>query len=197
MASPAFAVSRSSLNGPSKSTILVTGAANGIGLETVKILHELGNNIIALDRSPPSSSVPQSLTSSSRFLFQQCDVTSWPSQRDAFEAGAERFGGIDGVFVNAGIAEYGDQFFNDELDAQGKLKEPDRRTTDIDLRFAADTIKLAIYHMRRNPDKKGGSIVCTASLAGYLASAGAPLYSGAKHGRSCSEVGVDAVGSLY
>src|SRR5271170_4673529 len=29
---------------------------------------------------------------------------------------------------------------------------------------------------------RGGSIVMTASLAGYLASAGAPLYSAAKHG---------------
>ncbi|KAK1908379.1 hypothetical protein P3342_009228 [Pyrenophora teres f. teres] len=35
--------------------------------------------------------------------------------------------------------------------------------------------------MRKN-GKEGGSIVLTASLAGYLASAGAPLYSAAKHG---------------
>jgi NAD(P)-dependent dehydrogenase (short-subunit alcohol dehydrogenase family) len=50
-----------------------------------------------------------------------------------------------------------------------------------------------MYHLRTDSDAEtgkrkgsgkgsGGSIVMTASLAGYLASAGAPLYSAAKHG---------------
>lgn len=80
-----------------------------------------------------------------------------------------------------GIAEFGDQFFKDELDSDGKLKEPDRRCLTIDLDAACDTVKLAVYYMRKN--KEGGSIVMTASLAGYLASAGAPHYSAAKHGQ--------------
>lgn len=83
--------------------------------------------------------------------------------------------------MNAGIAEYGDQFFKEEFDADGQLKEPDRRCLDIDITAACDTVKLAIHHLRKN-GKDGGSIVMTASLAGYLASAGAPMYSAAKHG---------------
>jgi NAD(P)-dependent dehydrogenase (short-subunit alcohol dehydrogenase family) len=49
-------------------------------------------------------------------------------------------------------------------------------------------VKLAIYWMRKDAEYgkgRGGSIVTTASfasLAGYLASTGAPLYSAAKHG---------------
>ena len=46
---------------------------------------------------------------------------------------------------------------------------------------ASDTTKLAIHYLRKN-GQEGGQIVLTASLAGYLASAGAPLYSAAKHG---------------
>lgn len=84
------------------------------------------------------------------------------------------------MFVNAGIAEYKDQFFNDEVDNEGKLKEPDRRVLNIDMDAASDTTKLAIHYLRKN--KEGGTIAMTASLAGYLASAGAPLYSAAKHG---------------
>lgn len=87
--------------------------------------------------------------------------------------------------MNAGIAEHRDQFFKDELDADGLLAEPNRRTIDVDLHAADDTVKLAIYRMRKDAKHglgKGGSIVMTASLAGYLASAGAPLYSAAKHG---------------
>jgi NAD(P)-dependent dehydrogenase (short-subunit alcohol dehydrogenase family) len=64
------------------------------------------------------------------------------------------------------------------------LQEPDRRVYDVDLSAANDTLKLAIHYMRkkRTPGSQGGNIVMTASLAGYLASAGAPLYSAAKHG---------------
>ena len=54
---------------------------------------------------------------------------------------------------------------------------------------ASDTTKLAIHYLRKNED--GGEIVLTASLAGYLASAGAPLYSAAKHGESPSKLSQD------
>ncbi|OCT48436.1 Short-chain dehydrogenase reductase 3b [Cladophialophora carrionii] len=184
MANEAFTISRDKLTGPRDSTILVTGGSSGIGLQTVILLHELGNNVIVVDRARPSPAAPTSLTSSPRFLYQQCDITSWKQQRAAFEAGVQKFGSIDCVFVNAGIAEYKDQFFKDELDADGLLKEPDRRVVDIDMHAANDTAKLAIHYIRKKgPEKKrGGSIVMTASLAGYLASAGAPLYSAAKHG---------------
>lgn len=83
--------------------------------------------------------------------------------------------------MNAGIAEHGEQFFTDELDEGGELKEPDRRVLNVDMDAASDTTKLAIHYLRKNGEK-GGEIVLTASLAGYLASAGAPLYSAAKHG---------------
>jgi NAD(P)-dependent dehydrogenase (short-subunit alcohol dehydrogenase family) len=184
MANQAFSITREQLTGPTKQTALITGGSSGIGLQTVIILHELGNNVVVLDRTPPLASVPKDLILSSRFLFQQCDITSWESQRGAFDNAYKKFGSIDHVFVNAGIAEYKDQFFKDELDSNGLLKEPDRRVIDIDIRAADDTVKLAIYYMRKNGGgpNRGGTIVMTASLAGYLASAGAPLYSAAKHG---------------
>ncbi|KAG9777779.1 hypothetical protein ABEF93_006694 [Exophiala dermatitidis] len=193
MAPPeAFNISRSQLTGPRNSTVLITGGSSGIGLQTAILLHDqLGNNVIILDRAAPHPSAPASLVSSPRFLYQQCDILSWKSQRAAFEAGFRKFGSIDAVFVNAGINEYGDQFFKDELDEEGLLREPDHRTLNVDLLAANDTARLAIYYLKKNKNKnsssKGGnsfsgSIVMTASLAGYLASAGAPLYSAAKHG---------------
>lgn len=91
------------------------------------------------------------------------------------------------MFVNAGIAEHGDQFFGEELDDEGLLKEPDRRVLNVDMDAASDSTRLAVHYLRKN-GKEGGQIVLTASLAGYLASAGAPLYSAAKHGMVLSFV---------
>lgn len=165
-------------------TIVITGGSSGIGLATATLLSTLNpsHNLVLIDLQPPP---PTFSHPASHLLIHTCNITSWPSQRAGFEKAHARFGRIDCVFVNAGIAEHEDQFFNDGAEAfddEGKLKEPDRRTLNIDMDAASDTTKLAIHYLRKN-GAEGGEIVLTASLAGYLASAGAPLYSAAKHGR--------------
>lgn len=210
MTTPAYSLTADTAKPPRNSTILVSGAASGIGLATTLYLHkpEYKNNIVAVDitKSPPKVS---ELTQSSRYLYIQCDVTSWTSQRSAFAKAVDKFGRLDCVFINAGVAEYGEQIFTDSFDSNGDLQEPDRRTIDIDIRAVSDSLKLAMYHLRNDSDNdgkrkgsgkgQGGSVVMTASLAGYLASAGAPLYSAAKHGvvgylralkGDCAKVGV-------
>ncbi|KAK3696406.1 hypothetical protein LTR37_017977 [Vermiconidia calcicola] len=191
MASPAYSLTERTAIPPRSSTILITGGASGIGLATALYLHspEFKNNVISLDRAENPPHVAE-LRKSPRFIYLQCDVTDWVSQRTAFAKAATFFGRIDCVFVNAGVAEIGEQIWTDVYDDNGELQEPDRRTIDIDIRAVGDTLKLAMYHLRSDSDGKrkgsgrgqGDSIVMTASLAGYLASAGAPLYSAAKHG---------------
>jgi NAD(P)-dependent dehydrogenase (short-subunit alcohol dehydrogenase family) len=114
MASPkAFNILPSDLKGPTDSVTLITGGAAGIGLQTALLLHDIcpKNKIIILDRYQPNpQQVSESLLKSERVLALQCDLTNWNSQREAFEAGVQRFGTINNVFVNAGIAEYKDQF---------------------------------------------------------------------------------------
>lgn len=167
---------------------------SGIGLATALYLHgpAYENNVVVLDiASSPKLIEKSDLNQSPRFLYCQCDILSWTSQRDAFAQAAQKFGGIDCVFVNAGLAELGEQIWTDVYDSDGKLAEPQRATIDVDIRAVGDTLKLAMYHLRNDSaasakkgsgEGRGGSIVMTASLAGYLASAGAPLYSAAKHG---------------
>lgn len=160
-------------------TIVITGGSSGLGLATAQFLSTLNpqHNLVLIDLNKPPQTFKHDL---SHLLIHTCNITSWADQRAGFEAAYKRFGNIDCVFVNAGITEHGDQFFTDELDGDGKLKEPDRRVLNLDMDAASDTTKLAIHYMRKN--KEGGEIVLTSSLAGYLGSAGAPLYSAAKHG---------------
>jgi NAD(P)-dependent dehydrogenase (short-subunit alcohol dehydrogenase family) len=176
-----FTVSSTSLKNIRDKVVLITGGSSGIGLATAILIASLdeSNRIAIIDRSPPPSSLS---IPSSRLCFHQCDITNWSGQRAGFQAAIDKFGKIDAVFVNAGIAEYKDQIFTDDLDSDGKLAEPDRRVLDIDISAATDTVKLAVHWLKKNSGGAGGSIVMTASLAGYLGSAGAPLYSAAKHG---------------
>jgi len=161
--------------------VLITGGSSGIGLCTAELLLALSAKITILDINPPPKT--SSLHSHKNVFVVLGDIRSWKYQRAAFASAVNHFGELSGVFVNAGISEVKDVFFTDDLDESGELKEPDHRVLDIDIRATADTVKLAIHHMRKNDGGKGsGSIVCTASLAGYLASKGLPLYSAAKHG---------------
>ncbi|KAK6530507.1 hypothetical protein TWF694_003855 [Orbilia ellipsospora] len=161
--------------------VLITGGASGIGLSTAELLLSFNARLTILDINAPPNTSP--LHNHKSVLVVSGDIRDWKYQRAAFASAVKHHGELAGVFVNAGISENTDVFFTDDLDKDGELKEIDHKVLDIDIRATADTIKLAIHHMRKNNGGKGsGSIVCTASLAGYLASKGLPLYSAAKFG---------------
>lgn len=85
---------------------LVTGAARGIGAETVRQMVTEGAAVVATDvLDPEGTALVSGLGDAAVFVHH--DVTD-PQQWDAAVATAkERFGGLDVLVNNAGIADFG------------------------------------------------------------------------------------------
>lgn len=83
--------------------VVVTGAGSGIGAATARAFAALGAEVAVLDLDAKAAC--EVAASINRFaLALQCDVTDGASVHAAFHALTERFGGIDVLVSNAGIA---------------------------------------------------------------------------------------------
>lgn len=80
-------------------TILITGCSSGYGLETARLFHAKGWNVVATMRTPK----PEILTSSDRLRVLPLDVT----QSASIEQAIELAGPIDVLVNNAGIGLFG------------------------------------------------------------------------------------------
>jgi NAD(P)-dependent dehydrogenase (short-subunit alcohol dehydrogenase family) len=120
--------------------------------------HVVGGDLKPLPQESP-------LTSHASFTFVRCDVTVWADLLALFDAAIQKYGRVDHVFANAGIAtRAGDEYFADNFSAEGVLQEPKHPMLAVNLMGAANTLKLGVYHLRKN--SQGGSLVANASAAG-------------------------------
>ncbi len=87
-------------------TVFVTGGAQGIGLETARQAYGRGASVVLVDLDPEQ--VGQAADGlGERALGLAADVTDRASIEGAMEAAVERFGKVDVVVANAGIATIG------------------------------------------------------------------------------------------
>ena len=85
----------------------VTGAARGIGAGTARALAARGARLIVVDLDAPALEELAAELGEERALAVACDVCDLDAMQNAAAAGIERFGGIDLVLANAGVASYG------------------------------------------------------------------------------------------
>ena len=135
-------------------TVVVTGAASGIGRETVLKFAAEGAIVYAADRDVAGG---ESLVAETNgdVRFVPCDVTDVAQIKALMDRAAADTGGIDVVFNNAGAAGAREPI--DEIDAEGW-----DGTMDLLLRSVAMGIRYAVPHMKGRP---GASFVNTASIA--------------------------------
>ena len=87
--------------------VFITGAARGIGAGTARALAERGARVILVDLDAEPLGEIAAEIGEDRALPIACDVCDLDAMQDAAAAGVERFGGIDLVLANAGVASYG------------------------------------------------------------------------------------------
>jgi NAD(P)-dependent dehydrogenase (short-subunit alcohol dehydrogenase family) len=87
--------------------VLITGAARGIGAETARLLARRGARLVLCDVDSEALAPLTAELGGERALARRADVCRLEEMEELVAAGVERFGGIDRVLANAGIASYG------------------------------------------------------------------------------------------
>ncbi len=87
--------------------VFITGAARGIGAGTARALAARGARLILVDVDAAPLEEITAEIGEDRVLSLACDVCDLEAMESAAAAGIERFGGIDLVLANAGVASYG------------------------------------------------------------------------------------------
>lgn len=124
-------------DGTSK-TVIVTGGAGGIGVQTIRSFYEKGCNVVIADL-PFAQSAAESLIASlpdpNRALYHTTNIVDWEDMKSLYRETKKRFGQVDIVVANAGLME-SQGFYEFEEDENGELKEPfgAHRVIDVNLK---------------------------------------------------------------
>src|SRR5580698_4182618 len=87
--------------------VFITGGGHGIGAEVARRLHAKGAKLVLTDLDQAALAGISGELGDERVLTVAADVCNLSAMESAAEQAVKRFGGIDVVVANAGIASYG------------------------------------------------------------------------------------------
>ena len=103
---------------------IVTGAAGGIGAETIRVLHQHGAKVVLADL-PGAREAAEAIVGTlgrERAIFIPANICNWQEMQEMFKQAVQKFGQVDIVVANAGLME-SKPFYEFEVDEAGDLKE--------------------------------------------------------------------------
>src|SRR5205814_1971014 len=155
----------------SDKVVIITGASSGIGEATAKLLASKGAKLVlgARREDKLNQIVEEIEKDGGQAVYQKLDVTE-PSENDAIvRLAKETFGGVDVIFLNAGIMP------NSPLSA---LKTDDwHQTVDVNIKGVLNGVAAVLPAFIH---QKAGHIIATSSVAGLKAYPGGAVYGGTK-----------------
>jgi NAD(P)-dependent dehydrogenase (short-subunit alcohol dehydrogenase family) len=150
-------------------TVLITGAARGIGAESALKLAARGANLALVGLEPDQLERLARLIGPAAAAFE-ADVTDVAALQEAVGRTIGRFGGIDAVVANAGVAP------------TGMVRSIDpaafERTIEVNLLGVWRTVRVCLPHLLASR----GYVLCIASLAAAMHSPGMAAYAASKAG---------------
>jgi NAD(P)-dependent dehydrogenase (short-subunit alcohol dehydrogenase family) len=159
-------VSRYELGGK---VALVTGAARGIGFATARALSSRGACVTVVDLETEGAERAAALLDGTRAIGLAADVTDRAAMQRAVATTVERFGALDVVVANAGIASRAATF-------RAMATETFERVIDVNLMGVVRTVDAALPEIIR----RRGHVVVVASVYAFGNGAGAIGYAMSK-----------------
>jgi meso-butanediol dehydrogenase/(S,S)-butanediol dehydrogenase/diacetyl reductase len=149
-------------------TVIVTGAASGMGAAAAKRFSDEGANVVAVDLDREKVEEATRGLPADRTIWQVCDTSNKEDAVAAVRAATDRFGGLDVLINNAGIATRGDVTETTEEDWD--------RTMAVNVTGYFNMAKAAIPELK----KTRGCIVQTSSVSGLGGDWGMVAYNTSK-----------------
>lgn len=158
------------MSGVEGQVVLITGGARGVGAATASRLVASGARVVLVDLdAEPLRELVERL-GEDRATSIEGDVTELADMEQAVAHGVERFGGIDAVVANAGIASYGSIGVVDPAIF--------RRLIDINVTGVFHTVRAALEELERSR----GYVLVVSSAAAYVPAPGLAAYNASKAG---------------
>ncbi|MFZ0902512.1 MAG: SDR family oxidoreductase [Mycobacterium sp.] len=151
--------------------VFITGGGHGIGAEVARRLHAKGAKLVLTDLDAGAlAAMSSELGGDERVLTATADVRDLAAMQAAANQAVEKFGGIDVVIANAGIASYGSVLQVDP--------EAFRRVLDVNLLGVFHTVRATLPSVI---DRRG-YVLIVSSLAAFAAAPGMMPYDASKAG---------------
>jgi NAD(P)-dependent dehydrogenase (short-subunit alcohol dehydrogenase family) len=148
---------------------LVTGGARGIGFATGRALVSRGASVVLVDLDAGAAQNAAAQLDDAKALGLAADVTDRGAMQRAVATAVERFGGLDVVVANAGIASRVATF-------RAVSSESFERVLDVNLMGVWRTVDAALPEIVR----RGGHVVVISSIYAFTNGAGATPYAMSK-----------------
>jgi NAD(P)-dependent dehydrogenase (short-subunit alcohol dehydrogenase family) len=150
--------------------VFITGGARGIGAEVARRLRNRGAKLVLTDLDKAELTALAAELGDDRVLTTVADVRDLPAMQAAAARAVERFGGIDVVVANAGIASYGSVLQVDP--------EAVKRVLDVNVLGVFHTVRATLPAVI----ERRGYVLIVSSLAAYAAPPGWAPYNASKAG---------------